>query len=193
MRNGFGFLGDVSKIKPLTEGYEEKELIDMDHRSLTSAQERMLESVSVPTLSDDTYIPVNGDNEECCGVCGNNECECLNRECEDDVTTTDNIGSAGNPVEGEEPEPQLGGMGGMNFKKEFARTESEDGGMVIDEAPQKNATASYEENSIDKVKDFFDEFQIKLFKDVEKNYDLDASECKVEVSKEPIRRIPKGW
>jgi hypothetical protein len=179
---GFGFLGDVSKLMPVTEGFEDSELVELDHRALTEAQEAAVDNVKVQTLNDQKYVPTTKDETED----------------ESEVNTIEVQGSAGNPVEATDEEAQLGSVeslgglgGGLNMSKEMARTESENGGMVVDEAPFKNARDTAEQNSIDKVKDFFDEFQVKKLNEM--SYDLDTTELNTSISDEPIKRMPKGW
>ena len=165
-----GMLGDASRLLPICEGFDKKPEIDMSRYGwLTEADEDAIDNVVVPTLPDDKYVRSNKKKE--------------------DSVTTDTIGAAGNSLVAEEPEPQMGAIGGMGGGLKLTEA---DESMVIDDSAMKTAQQSKEKNSIERAKEFFEDFDMFRPK-VNPTFNLDTTKIKPVTSDKPIRSIPRGW
>ena len=216
-----GIIGDVARLMPIFEGFDQKPEVDMSPDAyMTDDESDKIENVKVPLLPDEKY---KSSKEK----------------------PSDTIGAAGNSLVADEPEPQLGSIGGiggglklnesaeemMSLIPQFL-TESDshkatdfakwsgydlsglslddhsamlgiiesristlteaDESMVIDDSSMKQANKIKEKNSIERAKEFFEDFDMFRPK-VNPQFSIDTTKMKPTTSDEPIRRIPKGW
>ena len=101
----------------------------------------------------------------------------------------------GDPVgdEGDDStEPMMDSLGvGGGMKPEMKLNEATESGAVIDDSSMKTAHRQSMANPMDIVNDLFNQFAFKPKKTPK--FDSDTTKTMNTVSKEPIKRIPKGW
>ena len=168
-----GFIGDLINLRPIFEGFDEKELVDMDENSLDADEQSKVDNAVVPNVPD------------------------LNKKFIKSVKSPDasnmrptdaGIGAAGNSLVADETEPQLGSIGGLGGLKLTEGVEN----SVIDDTGMKMAEKATMQNSMEKAKGFFEQFHgMRAIKNPK--FDVDTTNVKTTVSSEPIRRIPRGW
>lgn len=175
-----GFIGDSVRLMPIFENIDEEE-IDLSPIPEYMADDEDTENVvvpSMPTSSSDKYIKSTDQN-----------------------VSSSPIGSAGNSLVSSDAEPQLGSVDDESMLGDdetltdsiggIGKIGLNESGSVIDDAPMKKAQKNYAENSLTKINDLFNQFAFKPSKSP--TFDVDSTKPKVQVAKEPIKRIPKGW
>lgn len=167
-----GIVNDLDRLMPVFEGFDDKPELDLSANYVEPEQEEKIDNVVVPKLPQSL-----GD-------------KFTKKVTEAPKQPADTMGSAGNSLVADEPEPQMGSVGGLG-KNGFSMTESADVGAVIDDSGMKQAHKSHSENSMEDVMDMFNQFAFKPMSQIK--FDVDTSKPQNTTSKEPIKRIPKGW
>ena len=193
-----GIIGDVARLMPVFEGFGNLPEIDLGpDGEMTNEELNSIDNVNVTLLPDShnsKFVKQGvcagcGKPEQAC-ECVCPECNCAEHECQCEVeqnVSGSPIGSAGNSLVSEDPEPQMGSVG---FKLRL--TEAADAeGAVIDDSGLKQAQKLHSKNSLDDVYDMFGQFAIKPASKVK--FDSDTSKPMNTVATKPLRKIPKGW
>lgn len=183
-----GIIGDVARLMPIFEGFGKIPEIDLGVNALSNDELNNIGNVKVTLLPESPNSKFV--KQGACADCGKQEQECQCEDVDQNVSGAE-IGSAGNSLVSEEPEAQMGSVGGLG-KGGFGLTESADGeGSVIDDNGMKQAMKLHSENSMEKVMDMFNQFSITPSSRVK--FDMDTSKPMNVVATKPIRKIPKGW
>lgn len=185
-----GFIGDALRMMPMFEAIDKEEI---DLTPVPAYLDHESEDVSVPTTLPSTankYVKSTDCDQKVSGVA---------------------MGSAGNSLVDTDAEPQFGsiddqtlddetdmtepmmdslGMGG-GVKPEMKLNEAAVSGVVIDDDSLKTVRKQSMANPMNIVEDLFSQFAFKPKKSPK--FDSDTTKPMNTVSKEPIRRIPKGW
>lgn len=167
-----GIVNDLDRLMPVFEGFDDKPELDLSANYVEPEQEEKIDNVVVPKLPQSLNDKFD-----------------KKKVAEEPKVPADTMGSAGNSLIADEPEPQMGSIGGLG-KNGFSLTESGDG-TVIDDSGMKQAHKNHSENSMDNVMDMFNQFAFKPMSKVK--FDVDTSKPQNITTKEPIKRIPKGW
>jgi len=214
----------IEELKACTESVGEKDLLTFDH---SDEEQAKMDNIMVPCLENNTYEyskKTEKPKEEKAVTEGIEDIpQELQKEEEDVVVTTapaaddpqlekiglkKKEGAAGNSTKDKKPEPQMGAIGGLNFKKECgladaAIQEGFNPSDVVDDTSMEIAKHNAQENVIERVKNVFnDVFDDKFTKAKKKEYDLDStilpiggivSSNKFDKVPKEYKLMPKGW
>lgn len=197
-----GFIGDALKMMPMFEN------IDKDEIDLTPVPKYLdheVDDVRVPTLpvsSTSAYIKTGAKCTDtgCCdaeqkasgsamGSAGNS---LVDTDADPQFGSIDGGDPSGELDDGDSAEPMMDSLGiGGGMKPEMKLNESIESGTVVDDDSMKTAHKNSMANPMNIVDDLFNQFAFRPKKSPK--FDSDTTKPMNTVSKEPIKRIPKGW
>lgn len=206
-----GFIGDALKMMPMFENIDKEEI---DLSPVPEYLDHEVDNVRVPTLPQSSTSPYIKNGK----ACSCKESDCPSCGSIDQKASGSAMGSAGNslvktdaepqfgsidggdpsgdpsgePDEGDGTEPMMDSLGiGAGMKPEMKLNEATESGAVIDDDSMKTAHKNSMANPMNMVDDLFNQFAFKPKKSPK--FDSDTTKPMNTLSKEPIKRIPKGW
>ncbi len=194
-----GIIGYVARLMPVFEGFDQQEEIDLSPDAMSDDEINAIDNIRVTLLPESPNRKFV--KQGVCPDCGKPEqqCECVCSECNlpagecvcgEQNASGNPIGSAGNSLISEEPEAQMGAIGGIGKGLSIQEASTAEG-SVIDDSGMKLAQKLHSENSMEKVMDMFNQFSVVPSHRVK--FDMDTSKPMNTVAAKPIRKIPKGW